>query len=109
MPSIERGVPVYVAGLDGGEGRPWLCHDLPSGGSGTSPGGKRRLIRGGGGESTAQISNDVRPQDPGGGEAQLTSRDVTGEWPVLHPLGNCTTGGCGGDCDVEDETKMKQN
>ena len=59
-------------------------------GSGASPGGKRRLIRGGG--STGRISNDVRPQDPGGGEAQLTfSRDVAGEWPVFHPTSRSVT------------------
>ena len=33
-----------------------------------------------------QISNYTRPQDPGGGEAQLIlSRDIAGEWPVIHP------------------------
>ena len=90
MSGIERDVPVYVAGMEGGEGRPWLCDDLPSGGSGASLSRKRRLIRGGG--STAQISNDVRPQDPSGGEAQLTfSRDVSGEQPVLHPMSHSGT------------------
>ena len=70
--------------MEGGEGRPWLFYDLFSCGSGASPGGKRRLIWGVG--STAQISNYTRPQDPGGGEAQLTfSRDIAGEWPVFHP------------------------
>ena len=66
MSGIERDGPVYVAGLEGGEGKLWLCYDLPSSGSGTSPGGKRRQIQGGG--STARISNYVKPQDPGGGE-----------------------------------------
>ena len=90
VPGIERGIPVYVAGLEGREGRPWLCYDLPSGGSRASLGGKRRLLRGGG--STARISNDVKPQDPGGGEEQLTfSRDVAGEWPVFHPTSRSVT------------------
>ena len=41
-------------------------------------------IRGGG--STARISKSTRPQDPGGGEVQLTiSRDMAVEWPVFHP------------------------
>ena len=70
--------------MEGGKGRLWLCYELSSRGSGASPGEKRRLIRGG--WSTARISNDTRPQDPGGGEAQLTiSRDMAGEWPVFHP------------------------
>ena len=75
--------------MEGREGRPQLHYDLSSCGSGASPGGKRRLIRGGG--STAWISNYIIPQDPGGGEAQLTisltiSRDMAGEWPVFHPM-----------------------
>ena len=83
-PALNEAFPFMLPDWKGGEGRQWLCYDLPSGGSGTSPGGKRRLIRGGG--STARISNDVRPQDHGGGEAQLTfSWDVAGEWPVFHP------------------------
>ena len=46
--------------------------------------GKRRLIRGGG--STARISDGTRPQDPGGGEAQLTaSQDVAVARPVFPP------------------------
>ena len=36
--------------------------------------------------STVQISDDTRPQDPGGGEAQLIFFwDMAGEWPVFHP------------------------
>ena len=42
----------------------------PPSGSGASPSGKRKLIRGGG--LAARISNITQPQDPGGGEAQLT-------------------------------------
>ena len=67
-------------------GRPdvlhWMCHflsccrerihyDLSSCGSGTSPGSKRQLIRGWG--SAARISNGTGPQDPSGGETQLTA------------------------------------
>ena len=49
MSSIERIIPVYVAGMEGRERCRWLCYDLTTGGSGASPGWKRQLIRGGGG------------------------------------------------------------
>ena len=67
--------PIYVTGKDAGESGQKLCYDLAPLGSGTSPGGIRNLIRGGG--SAARIRNGTRPQDRGGGEKQLTSiRDV---------------------------------
>ena len=73
--------------MDGGEGWRQLCHELTPSGSGTSLGGKRRLIRGGG--SAARISNGIRPQDPGGGEVRLTSsRDEAVARPVLEPAGS---------------------
>ena len=76
--------------MDGREGGRRLCDDLTPTGCGTSPGGKRRLIRGGG--SAARISNVIRPQDPGGGEVQLTSsRDEAVECPVLRPVGSRST------------------
>ena len=73
-----------MTGMDGRESGQQLCHDLAQSGRRTSPGRKRRLIWEGG--SAAQISNGIRPQDPGGGEMQLTSfRDETVVWPVLQP------------------------
>ena len=70
--------------MESGEGGKRLRYDIHPSGSGTSSGGKRRLIQGGG--SAAQISNGTRPQDPGGGEAQLTSsRDMTVVRPVFRP------------------------
>ena len=50
----------------------------------------------------ARISNGTRPQDPGGGEKQLTTiRDETVVWPVLPPTlqsgeVRVSTGGGGG-------------
>ena len=66
------------------EGGQQLCNDLALSGCGTSPGGKQRLIRGVG--SAARISNGTRPQDPGGGEVQLTpSRDMAVTRPMIQP------------------------
>ena len=77
MTRTERDIFFYVAGMDGREGGRQLCNDLTPSGNRTSPGGKGRLIRGGG--SAARISNGIRPQDPGGGEVQLTYfRNVAG-------------------------------
>ena len=48
------------------------------------PGGKRRLIRGGG--SAARIINGTGAQDPGGGEVRLTdSRDTAVTRPMFQP------------------------
>ena len=75
MSCTECGISIYVEGMEGGEGGTRICYDFFSRDSGSSPGGKRRLIWGGG--SAARISNGTGPQDPGGGEAQLTtSRDM---------------------------------
>ena len=59
-------------------GRGQIRYDIPPGGSGASPGGKRKLIRREG--SAARISDRTRPQDPGGREAQHASSR-----PVLQP------------------------
>ena len=45
----------------GREGGRQICDGVALGGSGTSPGGKRRLIRGGEGRSAARICNGPRP------------------------------------------------
>ena len=81
----ERDIAIYVAGMVGGEGGRQIRYDIPPSGSGASPGGIRKLIRGGG--SAARISNRTLPQDPGGGEAQLltSSRDMAVARPVLQP------------------------
>ena len=72
--------PVY-AGREGGR----KGYDIPrAGGGGAEPCGKRRLSQGK--ESTTRISNETRPQDPGGGEVQLTtSRDMAVARPILQP------------------------
>ena len=54
----------------GGKGRGWFCDDFTPGSSGASPSGKRRLIREGG--FVTRISNNVQPQDPGGGGGGAT-------------------------------------
>ena len=88
VPRIELDMSAYFAGMDGGESGRQLCDSLAPGGSGTLPGGKRRLIRGGG--SASRISNGLRPQDPSGGEGWLiSSRDEV----VVLPVANA---GCGG-------------
>ena len=107
MPRTERDIPFNAAGMVTREGEKQLCNDLaPSGrgtppggkrklisGRGTPPGGKRKLIRGAG--SAAQISNKTRPQDPSGGEVQLTpSRDVAVTRLMIQPT--LQSGGGGG-------------
>ena len=68
-------VSILAAGMEGGE-----HYDFSLCGSGASPGGKRRLIRGGG--SAAQISNGTGLQDPGGGKARLTASRDTAYTPI---------------------------
>ena len=58
--------------------------DLATSHSGTSLGGKRRLIWGEG--STARISNELRPPDPGGGVQLTAPRDKMCEGHVSIPL-----------------------
>ena len=95
MSRTERDIPFYAAGMVSGENGRQLCIDLTPSGRRTSLGGKRRLIRGGG--SAAQISNGTRPQDPGGGEVQLTSfRDVAVARPTIQPTLRSVGGGGGG-------------
>ena len=77
-------VSFLAAGMEGGEGREQIHYDLSPCGSGEPPGGKRRMIRGGG--SAARISNGTGPQDPGGGEAWLTApQDTAVTRPVFQP------------------------
>ena len=77
-------VSFLAIGMEGGEGGERIHYDLSQCGSGASPGGKRRLIRGGG--SAAQTSNGTGPQDPGAGEARLTtSRYPAVTRPVFQP------------------------
>ena len=79
--------PFHAAGMVGGKGRGWLCDDFTPGSSGASPSGKRRLIREGG--FTTRISNNVRPQDPGGGGGCNTDRSPPGGvavWTGAPPL-----------------------
>ena len=71
----------------GGKGHGWLCDDFTPGSSGASPSGKQRLIREGG--FATQISNDVRPQDPGGGGGATriaAPRDGAVVWTGAPPL-----------------------
>ena len=44
----ERDIPIYVAQMVGGEGGRQIHYDISPSGSGASPGGKQKLIRGGG-------------------------------------------------------------
>ena len=75
-------VSFLAAGMESREGRERIHYDLSPCDSGASPGGKRRLIWGGG--SAARISNETGPQDPGGGEARLTaSQDTAVTQPVF--------------------------
>ena len=75
--------PCMLPGMVGGEGERQIRYDIPPSDSGALPGEKRRLIQGG---WSARISNRTRPQDPGGGEAQLTSsRDMAVARPVFQP------------------------
>ena len=72
--------PGRVASSDGSQGRPRCCDAVAVG---------RRanltLLREGGG-SAARISSRTRPQDPGGGEAQIiASRDGATAWPMAQP------------------------
>ena len=81
--------PLYAAGMGGGEARSGearrkLCNYLAPSCRGTSPGTKRKLIRGGG--SAARISYGTRPKDPGVGRVQLIFfRDVAVMRPVSQP------------------------
>ena len=58
--------------LGGGEGGRQLHDDLATNRSRAPPCGKGHLIRGEG--SAARISNELRPQDPGGGVCLTASR-----------------------------------
>ena len=58
VPRFGRDIPVHVAGMVSGEGG-WQLHtNLAQRHSGTHPGRKRQLIRGGG--SAARISNELQ-------------------------------------------------
>ena len=60
MSYTGRYVSLLAAGMEGREGRERICYDLSSCDGGAPPGGKRRLIRGGG--SAARISNGTGPR-----------------------------------------------
>ena len=51
-------------------------YDSTTGGNGPPMGGKRRLIRGGGG-CTPRVRDHVRPRDPGGGAVSTVSPQRT--------------------------------
>ena len=76
MSQTERDISFFVARMDSREdGRP-LCNDLTQSGRGTSPGGKRRLIRGGG-----QPPGSVMEFDPRTPVVVRCSSRPSGMWP----------------------------
>ena len=102
-------VSFLAAGMEGGEGGERIRYDLSPCGSGALPGGKRRLIRGGG--SATRISNGTGPQDPGDGEVRLTaSRDTAMTRPVSQPTPRSVverSDEVGGFCDNNNNNKCK--
>ena len=71
MPAVERNITLHVAWMVGGVERWSLRDDFTT----TTKGGKRQLIRDGG--SATQISNKLRPPDPGGGVLLTTTHTKT--------------------------------
>ena len=59
--------------MAGGEDAGWFSYDTAAGDNGPPAGGKRRLIREGGGGRASRASDHVRPRDPGGGAVWTVS------------------------------------
>ena len=57
---LDLNIFVSVVGMESREGGRWLRYDIPPRGSGVSPGGKRRLIRGGGQPPGSVLELDPR-------------------------------------------------
>ena len=91
VPGIGLNIPVYVIGMVDGEGGRQLHDDVATHRSGMPPGGKRRLIWGGG--SAAWINNEFRPPDTGGGVRLTASRAKM----FVHPV---DTYGRGSSCEA---------
>ena len=83
--------------MAGGEDAGWVYDDTAADNNGSPAGGKRRLIREGGGGLTSRVRDHVWPRDPGGGAVSTVSPqrmkiddvfqtvEQSGGGPQLHP------------------------